>query len=69
MSIARPDPKALLALTVKRQIGVLPKYIFSMRLAPQSGTGLVQQTVQIVASHDLTLVVRRLRQESIFSAH
>ena len=34
-------------------------YIFYRRADRRSGTGLVQQTVQIVASHDLTLFVRR----------
>ena len=37
--------------------GLLPKYIFSRWPERVSGTGLVQQTVQIVASHDLTLFV------------
>ena len=46
-----------LDLSVKRQTELLPKYMFSMRQLPQSRTGLVQQRVQIVASHDLTLVV------------
>ena len=41
----------------KPQSGPLPKYIFSRGPEPGSGTGLVQQTVQIVASHDLTLFV------------
>jgi len=36
----------------------ISKKIFAVRLNQPSPTGLVQQTVQIVASHDLTLIVR-----------
>ena len=43
----------------KPQSVLLPKYIFSRGTERDSGTGLVQQTVQIVASHDLTLFVRQ----------
>ena len=41
---------------------LFPKDIFALRHNPRAGAGLVQQTVQIVASlrsHDLTLFVRR----------
>ncbi len=40
------------------QATAISKKIFSMRRLQPSGAGLVQQTVQIVASHDLTLFVR-----------
>ena len=36
-----------------------PEKIFSIRADQRPRAGLVQPTVQIVASHDLTLVVRR----------
>jgi len=49
----------LRSLPEKPQSGLLPKYIFSRGPERDSGTGLVQQTVQIVASHDLTLFVMR----------
>jgi hypothetical protein len=42
------------------QPGYFPNtYLLGAR--QRSGTGLVQQTVQIVASHDLTLIVGRSR--------
>ena len=44
------------AFPAKHQTGELPKYI-STRGSNGSRSGLVQQTVQIVASHDLTLFV------------
>ena len=42
-------------LPVKRQTGVLPKYLFSVRTNRRSGTGLVQQTVQIVTRFAITI--------------
>jgi hypothetical protein len=49
-------------LLMKLQIGALPKYIFSVQPDRRSepGSSLVQQTVQIVTSHDLTLFVRKV---------
>ena len=39
-----------LSLPERLQFGAVPKDIFSLRPNPRSGAGLVQQTVQIVAS-------------------
>ena len=47
-------------LPVKLRTGAISSDVFSMWAAPRAcGEGLVQQSVQIVASHDLTLVVAR----------
>ena len=48
-------------LPVKLRTGAISSDVFSMWAAPRAcGEGLVQQSVQIVASHDLTLVVGRM---------
>ena len=44
----------------KKLHSVFPQNMHSQEAGAASGTGLVQQTVQIVASHDLTLFVRHL---------
>ena len=43
------------AIPVKLQTVAISKKIFSMRLRKHSGTGLVQQTVQIVARFAITI--------------
>ena len=55
---AKTGIRSVLAGTVPGSMPTPSANVFSMRAAmPASGEGLVQQRVQIVASHDLTLVV------------
>ena len=44
----------------KKWHSVFPQNMYFQEAGAASGAGLVQQTVQIVASHDLTVFVRRL---------
>ena len=57
--IAHPTPAGGARFSFKKWHSVFPQNRYFQEAGAASGTGLVQQTVQIVASHDLTLFVRR----------
>ena len=49
----------------KKWQSVFPQNMYFQEAGTASGTGLVQQPVQIVASHDLTLFVRHVVNEGL----
>ena len=51
----------------KKLRSVFPQNMYFQEAGATSGTGIVQQTVQIVASHDLTLLVRRVYTEFVLA--